>query len=127
MPRYPIRFENWYRILSSALLLPPSTSYVEVVDDTVTVRMGWAFRARFERSAVVQAERFATEPLSRGVHGFGGRWLVNGAGDGTLAPAQRAEARAWAAGLRRDERGRRAREQGREGPPRPQRSEDAGP
>lgn len=94
MSRFPIRFDAWYRLLSSALLLRPSASYLDVSDDTVSVRMGWAFSARFPRSSIASATRFTRAPLSRGVHGFGGRWLVNGAGDRILAlelqPPQRA-------------------------------------
>jgi hypothetical protein len=91
--RFPIRFESWYRLLSSVLLLAPSDSYVEVGDGGVECRMGWAFRARFPRSAVASTNRLDRKPLSRGVHGFGGRWLVNGSGDGILVinlePSQR--------------------------------------
>jgi hypothetical protein len=91
--RIPIRFERWYALLSSALLLFPSDSYVEIREDEVECRMGWAFRARFPRSAVSGAKRLARWPLSRGVHGFSGRWLVNGSGDGILSvelePVQR--------------------------------------
>ena len=47
--------------------------------------MGWAFRAHFPQSAVANATRVRNKPLSRGVHGFAGRWLVNGSGDGILA------------------------------------------
>ena len=83
--RIPIRFERFYGLLSSALLLFPSDSYVEIGEDEVECRMGWAFRARFPRSAVAGARRFERRPLSRGVHGFAGRWLVNGAGDRILA------------------------------------------
>ena len=83
--RVPIRFERWYRLLSSALLLPPSASYVEIRNGDVECRMGWAFRALFPRSAVANAARIEQKPLSRGVHGFAGRWLVNGSGDGILA------------------------------------------
>lgn len=94
MSRFPIRFDAWYRVLSSALLLPPSESYLDVSDDTITVRMGWAFDARFSRAAIAKASRCAKAPLSRGVHGFAGRWLVNGAGDRILElelqPPQRA-------------------------------------
>jgi hypothetical protein len=94
MPRFPIRFDDWYRVLSSALLLRPSDSYVDVGDDVVAVRMGWAFSARFPRSAITATSRLEKAPLSRGVHGFGGRWLVNGAGDRVLVlelqPTQRA-------------------------------------
>lgn len=92
--RFPIRFDSAYRALSSLLLLRPSDSFVEVEGDEVRVRMGWAFRARFPRSAVVSASDFGERPLSRGVHGFAGRWLVNGSGDGivrvVLEPRQRA-------------------------------------
>lgn len=83
--RFPIRFERWYGVLSSALLLRPADSWVEVRDGEVECRMGWAFRARFPRSAVARAERSVQKPLSRGVHGFAGRWLVNGAGEPILA------------------------------------------
>lgn len=90
--RFSIRFDPWYALLSSALLLRPSEAYVEVTDDDVTVAMGWAFRARFPRSAVASTERLEATPLSRGVHGLAGRWLVNGAGDNILVmdlrPAQ---------------------------------------
>ena len=92
--RFPIRFEEWYRLLSSALGLPPSTAYVTVDGDQVEVRMGWAFRSRFPRAAVASAAESDLRPISRGVHGFAGRWLVNGSGRGILRidlePPQRA-------------------------------------
>jgi hypothetical protein len=92
--RFPIRFDAWYRLLSSALLISPSTSFVELNGDHVNARMGWAFRARFPRSAVATVNESHMAVLSRGVHGFGGRWLVNGSSKGLvtidLVPAQRA-------------------------------------
>jgi hypothetical protein len=43
---------------------------------------------------VANTTRLDKKPLSRGVHGFGGRWLVNGSGDRILTinlePMQRA-------------------------------------
>ncbi len=91
--RFQIRFDPAYRVLSTALLLRPSDSYVEVEDDDVRVRMGWAFRARFPRSAVHSVAEYPRKPLSRGVHGLAGRWLVNGSGKGIvligLEPRQR--------------------------------------
>jgi len=91
--RFPIRFDAAYRVLSSALLLTPSDSFVEVAGDDVRVRMAWGFRARFPRSAVMSATEHQKKPLSRGVHGFAGRWLVNGSGKGivniALEPSQR--------------------------------------
>jgi len=92
--RFPIRFDKVYGALSTALFLLPSASYVEVAGDQVEVRMGWAFRSRFSRSAVASTSMLAGKPLSRGVHGFAGRWLVNGSGEGILTidldPIQRA-------------------------------------
>lgn len=91
--RFSIQFDTWYRILSSALFLPPASSCVEINDEEVRVQMGWAFRSHFPRTAVVLAAETHKRPLSRGVHGFAGRWLVNGSGRGiltiNLTPAQR--------------------------------------
>jgi hypothetical protein len=91
--RFPIRFDPWYRSLSSALLLPPARSFIDVDDDEARVQMGWAFRSRFPRAAVAGASETHAHPLSRGVHGFAGRWLVNGSGRGLLTidltPTQR--------------------------------------
>ncbi len=83
--RFPIQFDPWYAVLSSALFLPPSSSYVEVDGEEVRVRMGWAFRARFPKAAVAVAAEMHKQPLSRGVHGLAGRWLVNGSGQGILS------------------------------------------
>ena len=92
--RVPIRFDSWYGLLSAVLLLPPSLSYLDVGEQEEEVRMGWAFRARFPRTAVARVSRFSGRPISRGVHGMFGRWLVNGAGDRVAAiqlePVQRA-------------------------------------
>jgi hypothetical protein len=97
--RFPIRFDAAYRVLSAALLLAPSDSFVEVGEAEVVVRMAWGFRARFPRSAVASAARYPQRPLSRGVHGCAGRWLVNGSGEGvvdiTLDPRQRG----WVMGI----------------------------
>lgn len=83
--RFPISFEPWYRGLSTVALLPPSTAYVEVAGDEVAVRMGWAFRARFPRTSVVAVSEPDLRTISRGVHGFAGRWLVNGSGKGIVS------------------------------------------
>jgi hypothetical protein len=82
--RFPIRFDKWYGILSSALFIPPSSSYVEVDSRQIRVQMSWAFRACFPRRAVISAVEAHERPVSRGVHGFAGRWLVNGSGEGIL-------------------------------------------
>ena len=92
--RFPIRFDPPFRALAAALLLTPSRSFIEVDGDDVRVRMAWGFRARFPKSAVVSVTEYHRRPLSRGVHGWAGRWLLNGSGEDivniTLVPAQRA-------------------------------------
>lgn len=55
-------------------------SWVEVGDDEVRVRMGWAFRATIPRPSIVDAEpEDMVGWVGIGVHGFRGRWQVNGA------------------------------------------------
>jgi hypothetical protein len=39
--RFPITFDPWYRLLSSALGLLPSKAYVQIQGERVEVRMGW--------------------------------------------------------------------------------------
>lgn len=97
--RAPIRFDAWYRVLSSAVLLLPSHSFVELGAEEVTVHMGWGFRARFPRSAIARAQASDQRPISRGVHGFAGRWLVNGSGDRILALSLEPRQRAWVMGF----------------------------
>jgi hypothetical protein len=82
---FPIRFDPWYRVLSIAVLISPSDSFVEIDDQDVVVRMAWAFRARFPRSAIASTNVVSGKVVSRGVHGFSGRWLVNGSGSGILS------------------------------------------
>jgi hypothetical protein len=97
--RFPIRFDPAYRVLSAALLLRPSDSFVELRGNEVRVRMAWGFRARFPRSAVLSASAHRKATLSRGVHGFAGRWLVNGAGDGIVSVRLQPVQRAWVIGF----------------------------
>jgi hypothetical protein len=97
--RFPISFGRLYALLSRAVLLPPRTAYVEMEADEVHVRMGWAFRARFPRSAVASVVPFEGNPLSRGVHGYGGCWLVNGSGRGLLRIDLDPPPRAYAVGF----------------------------
>jgi hypothetical protein len=83
-----------YRVLSTAVFLSPTDSYVEIHGGEVVARMAWGFRTRFPLSVVASAAAAEKRPWSRGVHGFLGRWLVNGSGQGIVAihlePHQRA-------------------------------------
>jgi len=68
------------RWLLKGIGMGPRHSYIEVSDDEVHVVMGWAFRARIPRSAVASVGPIEGRVVSIGVHGWGGVWLVNGAG-----------------------------------------------
>ena len=84
--RFPIRFSPANRVVFRGFLVSPSRAYVDVGDDTLDVRMGWAFSARIPRQLVTKAgpgKRPAIR-FTAGAHGWGGRWLVNGAADGIV-------------------------------------------
>lgn len=66
--------------------IPPSLAYVDLGDDTIEVRLGWAFSARIPRG-LVKAAGSGKPPAIRftaGAHGWRGKWLVNGAADGIV-------------------------------------------
>lgn len=96
---YPIHFDRFSRVLMTPLGMGARHSQVVVQDDVVQVRMGWAFRATFPLVAVVGCQQAQRVRVSRGVHGWRGRWLVNGAGrpllDIELAPGQRCRVVGW--------------------------------
>jgi hypothetical protein len=99
--RFPIRFSPGNAVLFRGLLIPPSASYVELDDETVHVRLAWAFSARIPRRLVASAGpgKRPTIPLTAGAHGWNGRWLVNGAPDGIVAVELSERVRAFVAGV----------------------------
>lgn len=99
--RFPIRFSSVNGVLFRGLLIPPSSAYVDLDDDTIHVRMGWAFTARFPRRLVARAGpgKPPALKLTAGAHGWGGRWLVNGAPDGIVTVRLAEPARAFVSGF----------------------------
>jgi hypothetical protein len=78
--RTPITTYAWMRPLLLLTASTASNSYVDVTGDLVRVRMGFAFGSTFPKDVVRHAARWeGRAPLSIGVHGWRGRWLVNGA------------------------------------------------
>ena len=70
-------------------------SWVEITDGQILVRMSWGFRAAIPIESVQHVGRWeGRAPLSIGVHGWRGRWLVNGSRRGLVtidvAPPSRA-------------------------------------
>ena len=99
--RFPIRFSSGNSILFKGLLILPSSSYVDLDDHGIHVRLGWAFSARIPRGKLAKAGpgQPPTIPLTAGAHGWRGRWLVNGAPDGIVTIALSEPARATVSGF----------------------------
>jgi len=72
------------RPLLSVLGMGPGLSRIEVGPDAVDVRMGWAFQATIPRPAIMAAVRRTGLVGGIGVHGWNGRWLVNGTTTGLV-------------------------------------------
>jgi hypothetical protein len=83
-----------FRWLLSVMGMGPRFSRIELTDDSLVVRMGWAFRATVARSAITGVQGASGLVGGIGVHGWRGRWLVNGAASGlvtlTIDPPGRA-------------------------------------
>lgn len=75
--RFPILYTGANRAMA-VLGLRSANSFVDVADDAVTVRLGWAFRARIPRSSIVGVADDHDRVWGWGAHGWRGRWLVNG-------------------------------------------------
>lgn len=83
--RYPIRFSRVNAVFLRVVGMSPRRSYVAVDGDRLQARAGWAFRAEFPRASVVDTRRTAYVWWAYGVHGWRGRWIVNGSGHGVVA------------------------------------------
>jgi hypothetical protein len=69
----------------AAMGMGPAQSGIEVTPDELRVQMGWAFRANIPIRDVRHAEQPARPiVLGWGVHGWAGRWLVNGSSKGIV-------------------------------------------
>ena len=76
--RIPIRYSKVWTWLLTLTAMPRGLSYIEIDGDAVKVRMSCAFRARFTRGDISSVTT-RRPVVSVGVHGWRGRWLVNGA------------------------------------------------
>jgi hypothetical protein len=98
--RFDIRYAPVLRPLFTALGMGPGTSRVTVTEDELRAVMGWAFRGRIARHAIVSARPARTPViLGIGVHGWGGRWAVNGSRAGAVRLEVDPPARAHVCGV----------------------------
>ena len=91
--RFPILFTGLNHAMR-VLGLSPGSSWVDVADESLHVQMGWAFSLRAPLAHVRDACPDDRRVLGWGVHGWRGRWLVNGSSSRIvridLAPPARA-------------------------------------
>lgn len=82
---YRFSYTSFTKTLFTLLGIGPNRSFVEVDRDTVRIRMGWSFSLNIPRSAITSVMR-ASKPFGygAGVHGWRGRWVVNGSNDGIV-------------------------------------------
>ena len=89
-----LRYERWFLPLSAPLGLGPGQSEVRIEDGNLRVAMGWGFRATIPLSSIKTAAPNNDRVYAWGVHGWRGRWLVNGSSKGmvelTIEPPVRA-------------------------------------
>jgi len=95
--RIPIKYGKLSWLLRLCLV-PPRSAYVERDSDEIVVRMGWAFLGRFRSDAVVATKSYDRR-ISVGVHGWRGRWLVNGATEPVVGLLLREPVRAYVMGF----------------------------
>jgi hypothetical protein len=81
--RFPIRFTGANRAMVLLGFLPEACR-VEVDEAEVRVRMSWGFHLDAPRARVQRVSPDNGPVLGWGVHGWGGRWLVNGSSSGLV-------------------------------------------
>jgi len=83
--RFEIAYTGINRTLMKVLGVGPGRGYVIVTPDDLIVKMGWSFSGAIPRSRITSAEE-STKPggYGWGVHGWNGKWVVNGSDSGIV-------------------------------------------
>ena len=81
---YAFRYDRWCGWLLGLLGHGRRLSRITVDAGTVHVRMGLAFRASLPLGTVVEVAPYDGRVWGWGVHGWRGRWLVNGSSHGLV-------------------------------------------
>jgi hypothetical protein len=96
---FAIRYDPWFRWTAGVAGLVARWSRVTIDGDRVVVRMSYAFSSTVDRAAIRSATPWAGRVWGWGVHGWRGRWLVNGSSHGILVLAIDPPARARVLGV----------------------------
>jgi hypothetical protein len=94
--RFDLRYSNGNRIFMGLIGIGPRWSGVELGEADLRVRMGWGFRARIPLANVERVGTADRPFFAWGVHGWRGRWLVNGSSEGIVAVEIDPPVRGWA-------------------------------
>jgi hypothetical protein len=81
---FALRYGAVSKHLLNLIASGPARSGIALNDADLGIVMGRSFNGRAPRDAVTSARALADTVVSRGVHGWRGDWLVNGAGDGLV-------------------------------------------
>ena len=81
---FTLRYGRFSRALMGLVAAGPDSSGIAIRDGDLSIKMGWSFSGHAPRASVAGARPLAGTVFSRGVHGWRGYWLVNGAGDGLV-------------------------------------------
>jgi hypothetical protein len=91
---FAISYDRLGRSVMAPMLLGPGRTTLQLDDHELRVHMGWGFDATVPRAQITGAAMRPRGTANRGVHGWRGRWMVNGAGKGlvtiTIDPPVRA-------------------------------------
>ena len=100
MTHFAIRYDRWFRWAGLLGGLVARWSRVTIDGDRVVVRMSYAFSSAVDPSRRSGPSRRGTGRVwGWGVHGWRGRWLVNGSSHGILVLAIDPPARARVLGV----------------------------
>jgi hypothetical protein len=85
--RFAFSYDTLGRSVMSPLGAGPKFSHIDIdpVSGTLEVRQGAFFQASVPLSSIIGASRYTSRTVSRGAHGWGGRWLINGSGEGLVS------------------------------------------
>lgn len=97
--RFAISYGRAFEPLATLTGTGSRYSGVELDEEALRVRMGWAFRADVPRASITSAARGEDVRMTRGVHGWRGDWLVNGDGNGIVGLRIEPPARAAIGGV----------------------------
>ncbi len=91
--RFDFAYNRWAPFFA-AIGLGPARTWVDVDEQSITVRLGWAFHSTFPRASVTAVEPDVARVGGWGAHGWHNVWLVNTSSRGmvsiTLDPPARA-------------------------------------